>query len=85
MTSTATTKAERRAQLQAMTPAETKAAYIQLCESKGYQPRDVGNGITCMVDQHYVTEFDAGLYDTNLHQWHPNVRGASGAVICVSA
>lgn len=79
------TREERRAQLQAMTPAETKAAYIQLCESKGYVKKDLGNGIVCMVDHHYVRDFDAGLYNTATHRWHPSVTGAAQAVICVSA
>ena len=81
-----------REELRAMTPAESKAAYIQLCESKGYRRRDISNSIICMVDQHYVTEFDTYnpvtkkyLYDRVTHLWDPSVRGAGQAVICVSA
>jgi hypothetical protein len=82
---TSTTKAERKAQLRAMTPEQNKAAYIQLCESKGYHRRDLGNGITCMVTPEFLAKYDAGLYDTTYHYWHPSVRGAGQAVICVSA
>ena len=85
MTPTAMTKAERRAQLRAMTPEQTKAAYIVLCVSDGYHCRDLSNGIVCMVDQHYLADFDAGLYDTTTHLWDASVRGAGQAVICVSA
>ena len=79
------TREERRAQLRAMTPEQNKAGYINLCEQRGYHRRDLGNGIVCMVDSHFLADFDAGLYNTTTHLWHPSVRGAGQAIICVSA
>ena len=44
-----------------------------------------GSTIVCMVDRHYVTDFDSGLYNKETHQWHPDVRNTAGVVICISA
>lgn len=78
------TKEERRAAIRAMSSDQIKQEYIQLVESKGYEKRELGNGITVMVNERYADKYDAGLYDTTTHHWHHTVKGAKQAVICVS-
>jgi hypothetical protein len=85
MTLTAMTREGRRAQLRDMTPEQNKAAYTQLLIDRGYIKKDLGNGIVCLVNPHYLPYFNAGLYDTTTHLWHPSVKNAAQAVICVSA